>query len=49
MHENSEEVHIGPLRWRGKVNLKDITERVIAGVVSGSVAGIVAGLIVRFL
>ena len=31
--------HFGPFRWRGHLNLKDITERVL----SGSIAGLVAG------
>lgn len=48
-HKNTREIRLGPFRWRGKVNLKDVTERVIAGVLSGTVAGTVAGLIVRFL
>lgn len=28
------------LRWRGRLNMKDITERVIAGMISGVGAGV---------
>ena len=31
---------VGPLRWRGALNWKDITERVIAGTLSGISAGV---------
>ena len=33
------ERRVGPLRWRGKLNLKDIVERIIAGVIAGITAG----------
>ena len=33
------ERHVGPLRWRGKLNMKDIVERIIAGVIAGVAAG----------
>ena len=35
----SEEKFIGPLRWRGRINWKDVTERVLAGFLSGLAAG----------
>lgn len=33
------ERYIGPLRWRGRLNWKDITERVLSGILSGLAAG----------
>jgi len=33
------------LRWRGKINYKDVTERVIAGIVTGLVAGLTLALV----
>ena len=36
----SDEKYIGPLRWRGHLNWKDITERVLSGVLSGLAAGV---------
>lgn len=38
---------LGILRWRGALNLKDITERVISGFVSGLSAGITFWLLVK--
>ena len=29
------------LRWRGRINLKDVTERVIAGLITGATMGVV--------
>ena len=43
------ERYIGPIRWRGKINAKDITERVIAGIISGLAAGFAFYLAVRLL
>lgn len=37
------------LRWRGKLNWKDITERVIAGFLSGLAAGFMFWLCVSLL
>ncbi len=34
-----QEHHFGPFRWRGHLNWKDITERVV----SGSIVGLTAG------
>lgn len=38
MHGN--EHRLGILRWRGQINWKDVTERVIAGSISGTFAGL---------
>ena len=38
---------LGFLRWRGALNLKDITERVISGLVSGLGAGLSFWLLVK--
>ncbi len=32
------------LRWRGQLNMKDVTERVIAGIATGLVIGITLGV-----
>ncbi len=32
------------IRWRGQLNFKDITERVIAGIVTGLVIGVTLGI-----
>ena len=28
-------------RWRGRLNMKDITERVISGIIAGMIMGVV--------
>lgn len=38
-HLEEPEKYVGPLRWRGRLNWKDITERILAGVISGLAAG----------
>ena len=38
-HQDLEEHYSGPFRWRGHLNWKDITERVVSGIVAGLVAG----------
>ena len=38
---------LGFLRWRGSLNLKDITERVISGLVSGLGAGLSFWLLIK--
>ncbi len=35
------------MRWRGRLNLKDITERVISGMISGVGAGAAFWLMLR--
>lgn len=40
---------MGYLRWRGRLNWKDITERIIAGFISGTCAGFSFYLMVRLL
>ena len=37
----------GILRWRGHLNWKDITERIISGFVSGTAAGLAFYLMMR--
>jgi len=41
--------YVGPFRWRGHINWKDVAERVIAGCISGTFAGISFWLMVRLL
>ncbi len=31
--------HYGPFRWRGHLNWKDITERIVSGIFTGFVIG----------
>ncbi len=35
----SKERHVGPFRWRGAWNWKDITERAMGGLLTGLAAG----------
>ena len=41
--------HLGPFRWRGRLNWKDIIERVIAGLLSGMAAGAMFWLLMTML
>ncbi len=43
------ERHFGPFRWRGSLNWKDITERVLGGSLSGFVAGGTFWLLTRLV
>ncbi|KKN83896.1 hypothetical protein LCGC14_0295490 [marine sediment metagenome] len=47
MDEN--ERYIGPSHWRGALNWKDITERILAGFISGTFAGLSFWLLTRLL
>lgn len=47
--EQVREQYLGPFRWRGSLNWKDVTERIIAGFVSGLAAGFSFWLMVRLL
>lgn len=43
------ERYIGPSHWRGALNWKDITERILAGFISGTFAGLSFWLLTRLL
>lgn len=48
MTKKQEESYLlGVLRWRGHLNWKDITERIISGVIAGSLGGMAFYLMVR--
>lgn len=47
LRQKEERYVLGFLRWRGSLNLKDITERVISGFVSGLGAGLSFWLLVK--
>ncbi len=42
----TEERHVGPFRWRGEWNWKDITERAMGGLLGGTAAGATAGAVI---
>ena len=39
----------GVLRWRGRINWKDIVERIVSGFIAGTAAGLSFWLMVRLL
>lgn len=41
--------YLGPFRWRGSLNWKDVVERAIAGTISGLAAGLAFYLATRVL
>ncbi len=41
--------HIGPFRWRGHLNWKDIVERIVSGFITGVAAACAFYLLERFL
>ena len=43
-----QEIHLGPFRWRGHLNWKDILERAIGGSMAGFTAGGTFFLLSRF-
>ncbi|KKN60417.1 hypothetical protein LCGC14_0532510 [marine sediment metagenome] len=43
----TDERRLGPFRWRGSLNWKDVTERIIAGAVVGVTAGVTMWLLER--
>lgn len=44
---DNEDRHIGPFRWRGHLNWKDIVERIVSGFITGVAAATAFWLLMR--
>ena len=49
-HDHNHESHfLGILRWRGYLNWKDISERMLANIPSGIAAGVTVWVLIKLL